>query len=83
MNRTWLTILNEIINSETNELSVEIKCYNTSIKLRVDKYHHYLRNYSKVDSIMSIIINLENLLGYSVTEIQEDDSTTYIIKKTV
>ena len=81
MNRTWLTILNEIINSETNELSVEIKCYNTSIKLRVDKYHHYLRNYSKVDSIMSIIINLENLLGYSVTEIQEDDSTTYIIKK--
>lgn len=81
MNRTWLTILNEIINSETNELSVEIKCYNTSIKLRVDKYHHYLRNYSKVDSIMNIIINLENLLGYSVTEIQEDDSTTYIIKK--
>lgn len=29
MNRTWLTILNEIINSETNELSVEVKCHNT------------------------------------------------------
>lgn len=90
MNRTWLTILNEIINSETNEMSVEIKQYNKSIKLRVDKYHHYLRDYSKIDSIISsikldsvrsIIINLENILGYSVTEIQEDDSTTYIIKK--
>lgn len=81
MNRTWLTILNEIVNSETNELSVEIKYYNKSIKLRVDKYHHYLRNHSKLDSIMSIIINLENILGYSVTEIQKDNSTTYIIKK--
>ena len=81
MNRTWLTILNEIINSETNKLSVKIKYYNKSIKLRVDKYHHYLRNHSKLDSIISIIINLENILGYSVTEIQKDDSTTYIIKK--
>ena len=81
MNRTWLTILNEIINSETNKLSVEIKYYNKSIKLRVDKYHHYLRNHSKLDSIISIIINLENILGYSVTEIQKDNSTTYIIKK--
>ena len=81
MNRTWLTILNEIINNETNELSVEIKYYNKSIKLRVDKYHHYLRNHSKLDNIMSIIINLENILGYSVTEIQKDNSTTYIIKK--
>lgn len=81
MNRTWLNILNEVINSETDELSVEIKCYNKSMRLRVDKYHHYLRNYSKLDSIMSIIINLENLLGYNVTEVQEDDSTTYIIKK--
>ena len=27
------------------------------------------------------MINLENILDYSVTEIQEDDSTTYIIKK--
>lgn len=81
MNRTWLTILNEIINNETNEMSVEIKYYNKSIKLRVDKYHHYLRNHSKLDSIMSIIINLENILGYSVTEIQEDDNTTYIIQK--
>lgn len=81
MNRTWLTILNEIVNSETNELSVEIKYYNKSIKLRVDKYHHYLRNHSKLNSIMSIIINLENILGYSVTEIQKDNSTTYIIKK--
>ena len=90
MNRTWLTILNEIINSETNELSVEVKCYNKSMKVRVDKYHHYLRNHSKIDniisdikldSIRSIMINLENLLGYNVTEIQEDDSTNYIIKK--
>lgn len=81
MNRTWLNILNEIINSETNKLSVKIKYYNKSIKLRVDKYHHYLRNHSKLDSIISIIINLENILGYSVTEIQKDDSTTYIIKK--
>lgn len=81
MNRTWLTILNEIINSETNKLSVKIKYYNKSIKLRVDKYHHYLRNHSKLDSIISIIINLENILSYSVTEIQKDDSTTYIIKK--
>ena len=81
MNRTWLTILNEIVNSETNELSVKIKYYNKSIKLRVDKYHHYLRNHSKLDSIMSIIINLENILGYSVTEIQKDDNTTYIIQK--
>lgn len=90
MNRTWLTILNEIISSETNELSVEIKCYNKSMKVRVDKYHHYLRNHSKIDniisdikldSIRSIMINLENLLGYNVTEIHKDDSTTYIIKK--
>lgn len=81
MNRTWLTILNEIINSETNELSIEVKCYNKSMKVKVDKYHHYLRNSSKIDSIMSIMINLENLLGYNVTEIQKDDSTTYIIKK--
>lgn len=90
MNRTWLTILNEIINSETNELSVEVKCYNKSMKVRVDKYHHYMRNHSKIDniisdikldSIRSIMINLENLLGYNVTEIQEDDSTNYIIKK--
>lgn len=90
MNRTWLTILNEIINSETNEISVEVKQHNKSMKLRVDKYHHYLRNHSKIDSIInsikldsirSIMINLENILGYSVTEIQEDDSTTYVIKK--
>jgi hypothetical protein len=81
MNETWLTILNEIINSETNEVNVEVKQYNKSMKLRVDKYHHYLRNYSKIDSIMGIMINLENILGYSVTEIQDDDSTTYIIKK--
>lgn len=81
MNETWLTILNEIINSETNEVSVEVKQYNTSIKLRVDKYHHYLHDYSKLDRIMGIMINLENILGYSVTEIQDDDSTTYIIKK--
>lgn len=90
MNRTWLTILNEIINSETNEISVEVKQHNKSMKLRVDKYHHYLRNHSKIDniidaikldSIRSIMINLENILDYSVTEIQDDDSTTYIIKK--
>lgn len=90
MNRTWLTILNEIINSETNEVSVEIKQHNKSMKLRVDKYHHYLRDYSKIDSIISsikldsirsIMINLENILSYNVTEIQEDDSITYIIKK--
>ena len=90
MNRTWLTILNEIINSETNEISVEVKQYNKSMKLRVDKYHHYMRNHSKIDniisdikldSIRSIMINLENLLGYNITEIQEDDSTNYIIKK--
>lgn len=81
MNETWLTILNEIINSETNEVNVEVKQYHTSIKLRVDKYHHYLHDYSKLDRIMGIMINLENILGYSVTEIQDDDSTTYIIKK--
>ena len=90
MNETWLTILNEIINSKTNEISVEVKQHNKSMKLRVDKYHHYLRNHSKIDniidaikldSIRSIMINLENILDYSVTEIQEDDSTTYIIKK--
>lgn len=90
MNETWLTILNEIINSETNEISVEVKQHNKSMKLRVDKYHHYLRNHSKIDniidaikfdSIRSIMINLKNILDYSVTEIQKDDSTTYIIKK--
>ena len=90
MNETWLTILNEIINSETNEISVEVKQHNKSMKLRVDKYHHYLRNHSKIDniidaikldSIRSIMINLENILDYSVTEIQKDDSITYIIKK--
>lgn len=81
MNETWLTILNEIINSETNKVNVEVKQYHTSIKLRVDKYHHYLHDYSKLDRIMGIMINLENILGYSVTEIQDDDSTTYIIKK--
>lgn len=81
MNETWLTIPNEIINSETNEVNVEVKQYHTSIKLRVDKYHHYLHDYSKLDRIMGIMINLENILGYSVTEIQDDDSTTYIIKK--
>lgn len=81
MNETWLTILNEIINSETNEVNVEVKQYHTSIKLRVDKYHHYLHDYSKLDRIMGIMINLENILDYSVTEIQDDDSTTYIIKK--
>lgn len=81
MNETWLTILNEIINSETNEVNVEVKQYHTSIKLRVDKYHHYLHDYSKLDRIIGIMINLENILGYSVTEIQDDNSTTYIIKK--
>ena len=37
MNRTWLTILNKIINSETEKISIEVKHYDNFIKLKINK----------------------------------------------
>lgn len=81
MNRTWLTVINEIVSNKENEVSVEVKHNGRSIRLKVGNYNKCMRNYPHSDSIRTLMNNIKNTLGYDVTEVIENDNTTYIIKK--
>ena len=81
MNRTWLTVINEIVSNKENELSVEVKHNGRSIRLKVGSYNKCMRDYPHSDSIRTLINNIKSTLEYDVTEVVENDNTTYIIKK--
>lgn len=81
MNRTWLTVINEIVSNKKNELSVEVKRNGKSIRLKVGNYSRCMRDYPHSDSIRTLMNNIKNTLGYDVTEVVENDNTVYIVNK--
>ena len=81
MNRTWLTVINEIVSNKENEVSVEVTHQDKSIRLKVGSYNRYMRDYPHSDSIRTLMNNIKSTLGYDVTEIVENDNTVYIVKK--
>lgn len=81
MNRTWLTVINEIVSNKENELSVEVTHRGKSIRLKVGNYNRCMRDYPHSDIIRTLINNIKSTLGYDITEIVKNDNTTYIIKK--
>ena len=81
MNRTWLTVINEIVNNKENEVSIDVKHNGKSIRLKVGNYKRCMRDYPHSDSIRTLISNIKSTLGYDVTEVIENNNTTYIVKK--
>jgi hypothetical protein len=81
MNRTWLTVINEIVNNKENEVSIDVKHNGKSIRLKVGNYNRCMRDYPHSDSIRTLISNIKSTLGYDVTEVIENNNTTYIVKK--
>lgn len=79
MNRTWLTVINEIVNSKENELSVEVTHKGKSIRLKVGNYNRCMRDYPHINIIRTLMNNIKSTLGYDVTEVIKNDNTTYII----